>query len=107
PYNSPGSAERAAGTAVAIGLTRCWKGVPPYLLRRIWRHLRRGLRIAGEHPVIVRLFLPVAAGARQPFRKSARRIVGSPLQVKSHGAVYFHHRRRGLLTRQGSRFGGA
>ncbi len=47
----------------------------------------------------------------QPFRAPrkffARRIAFDRLQVKSHGAVYLHHRRRGLLARQGSGFGGA
>src|SRR5437870_7972698 len=32
-----------------------------------------------------------------------RRIGSAPLKVRSHGAVYLHHRRRGLLPRQGSR----
>src|SRR3954471_11176152 len=31
----------------------------------------------------------------------------SPLKVKSHGAVYLHHRRRGLLAWKGSGIGGA
>src|ERR1700688_852707 len=29
------------------------------------------------------------------------------LKVKSHGAVYLHHRRRGFFARKGSGFGGA
>src|SRR6202051_5036129 len=29
------------------------------------------------------------------------------LKVKSHGAVYFHHRRRGFFARKGSGFSGA
>src|SRR5215475_8766642 len=29
------------------------------------------------------------------------------LKVKSHGAVHFHHRRRGLFPRKGSGFSGA
>jgi hypothetical protein len=37
--------------------------------------------------------------ARQPCRKIARRIEQAALRVRSHGAVYFYHRRRGLLTR--------
>src|SRR5262249_22339989 len=44
---------------------------------------------------------------RQPCWKIARRIERAALRVRSHGAVYFYHRRRGFLTRQGSRIGGA
>ncbi len=37
----------------------------------------------------------------------ARRIDPRGLKVRPHGAVHLHHRRRGLLPWQGSRFGGA
>ena len=46
-------------------------------------------------------------GAKLPSAFRARRIEFGGLKVRSHGAVHFHHRRRGLLTRQGSRVGGA
>ena len=44
------------------------------------------------------------AGGRQG--NSPRRIGCDRLGAESHGAVYLHHRRRGLLSWQGSRFSG-
>ena len=44
----------------------------------------------------------MAASHRHP-----RRIDRAGLKVEPHGAVRLHHRRRGFLTRQGSRVGGA
>src|SRR5437588_10061917 len=47
--------------------------------------------------------------ARQDVRRTVRfvwRIALLALKVKSHGAVYLHHRRRGFLAREGAGFSG-
>ena len=53
-------------------------------------------------------FSTARAGLHGSFPHArSRRIDSAGLNVEPHGAVHLHHRRRGLLTGQGSRVGGA
>ena len=70
---------------------------------RKWRRNQLKTPNSGRPPPLLRRPHP-SCRARQ---LSSRRIGRDRLSVKSHGAVYFHHRRRGFLARQGFGFGGA
>src|SRR5580692_3456273 len=70
---------------------------------RRFPHLRRPLA-TGTRWNLALIREPRQAGGRQG--DSPRRIEWDRLGAESHGAVYFHHRRRGFLAWQGFGFGG-
>src|SRR5438045_3095146 len=71
-----------------------------------------GYRPASKVPIKELIKLPIfrhpqPGGMFAVASDSLWRIAPVALKVKSHGAVYLHHRRRGFLARKGSGFGGA
>src|ERR1700738_555166 len=71
-----------------------------------------GWRLASTVPINILIFLSIR-GHPQPDEMFAAacdsfwRIGPVALKVKSHGAVYLHHRRRGFFARKGSGLSGA
>ena len=64
-------------------------------------------KVIGANRIFPALSTSADAVAWLVAARRSRRIDSARLKVEPHGAVHLHHRRRGLLTRQGSRIGGA
>ena len=103
PSKSSAGAKRPAGAAVAIGRSH------RRLRRSVWR-LRTSHEDVCQRPCRRWVFTLCGAAFVTRGRHSGKSLVElepGTLKVGSHGAVHFHHRRRGLLTWQGSGVGGA